>query len=170
MKVQWAGLVLVLATGVVSAADMSLKVTLPQLNVAEYHRPYVAVWIEKPDQQFVANLSVLYDIKKRDNGGTKWLKDLRQWWRKGGRDVQMPVDGVSGATRGVGEHVLMFAGKSAPLNTLAPGAYQVVVEVSREMGGRELVKLPFQWPGKTTQAVSAKGKEELGAVALQIKP
>lgn len=170
MKLQWAGLAFLLVAGAASAADMSVRITVPQLNVAEYHRPYVAVWIEKPDQQFVANLSVWYDVKKRENGGTKWLKDLRQWWRKSGRELQMPVDGVSGATRGVGEHVLAFSGKSEPLSKLAPGAYQVVVEVSREAGGRELVKLPFQWPGKAAQTVSVKGQEELGPVTVQIKP
>jgi hypothetical protein len=164
------GLAVGIATGMASAADMSVKITQPQLNVAEYHRPYVAVWIEKADQQFVDHLSVWYDVKKRDNGGTKWLKDMRQWWRKGGKDLQVPVDGVTGATRAVGEHVLVFAGKNAPLNKLAPGAYQLVVEASREAGGREVVKLPFQWPSKTVQNVSAKGQEELGVVSLQIKP
>jgi len=85
------------------AADLAVKFTLPQLPVAEYHRPYVAIWVEKPDQTFVANLNVLYDLKKRDNAGTKWLKDMRQWWRKSGRELTMPVDGVSAATRAPGE-------------------------------------------------------------------
>ncbi|MFX6846194.1 DUF2271 domain-containing protein, partial [Acinetobacter baumannii] len=61
------------------AADLSLKVEIPRLNVAEYHRPYVAIWIEKPDQAHVANLAVWYDIKLRNNEGNKWLKDLRTW-------------------------------------------------------------------------------------------
>lgn len=39
-----------------------------------------------------------------------------------------------------------------------------------EAGGRELVRLPFQWPPKTAQALAAKGKEELGTVVLQLKP
>jgi hypothetical protein len=152
------------------AGDLAVKVNLPQLKVAEYHRPYVAIWIEQPNQQFVANLSVWYDLKKRDNGGTKWLKDLRQWWRKSGRELTMPVDGVSGATRAVGEHSLVFKATDAPLATLAAGSYQLVVEAAREAGGRELVRLPFDWPAKKSAQASVKGQEELGVVSLQIKP
>ena len=40
------------------AADLTLKVEVPRLNVAEYHKPYVAIWLEKPDQTFAGNLSV----------------------------------------------------------------------------------------------------------------
>ena len=29
-----------------SAATMQVKVEIPKLNVAEYHRPYVAVYVE----------------------------------------------------------------------------------------------------------------------------
>jgi hypothetical protein len=108
------------------AADASLKLQLPQLSVAEYHKPYVAMWVEKAsDQSLASNLAVWYDIKKRDNGGAKWLKDMRQWWRKSGRDVQMPVDGVSAATRAPGEHVIGLDVKALP-----PGSYQLVVEAS----------------------------------------
>lgn len=152
------------------AGDLAVKVNLPQLKVAEYHRPYVAIWIEQPNQQFVANLSVWYDLKKRDNGGTKWLKDLRQWWRKNGRELAMPVDGVSGATRAVGEHGLVFKATDAPLATLAAGSYELVVEAAREAGGRELVRFPFDWPAKKPAQATVKGQEELGVVSLQIKP
>ncbi len=39
------------------AADLSVKLELPQLNVAEYHRPYVAMWLEKGDQSVVTMLA-----------------------------------------------------------------------------------------------------------------
>src|SRR5262245_15898174 len=111
MKLRYSiALSLPLLGGPAAAADMAVKLDIPRLNVAEYHRPYLALWLEKPDQSFIANLAVLYDIKKKDNGGTKWLKDMRQWWRKSGRDLQVPVDGVTGATRAPGEHTLSFAG------------------------------------------------------------
>jgi hypothetical protein len=152
------------------AADLALKLEIPQLNVAEYHRPYVAVWLESPDQKVLSNLAVLYDVKKKENGGAKYLKDMRQWWRKSGRDVAMPLDGVSGATRAPGEHTLTFPGAKAALDKLPAGEYQVVVEAVREAGGRELLRLPFQWPPKSSQSIPTRGKEELAAVALQLKP
>lgn len=151
------------------AADLNVKVELPRLSVAEYHKPYIAIWIEKAaDQSFAGNLAVWYDLKKRDNGGTKWLKDMRQWWRKSGRELQMPVDGVSGATRAPGEHVIQL-GSAKALASLPPGQYQVVVEASRENGGREVVRVPFQWPA-TAQSAKSQGEAELGTVTLEIKP
>lgn len=152
------------------AADLALKLEIPQLNVAEYHKPYIAAWLENADQKVVTNLAVLYDVKKKDNAGTKWLKDMRQWWRKSGRDLEMPVDGVSGATRAPGEHTLAFPAAKDALAKLPAGQYTVVVEASREAGGRELVKVPVAWPPKGAKEFSAKGKEELGNVIVQVKP
>jgi len=151
-----------------TAADLEVNIEIPRLNVSEYHRPYVAMWLEKPDQSFVGNLAVWYELKKRDNEGNKWLKDIRTWWRKSGRDLNMPVDGLSSATRAPGEHASRFIG--APLDKLPAGQYQLVVEAAREMGGRELVKVPFQWPPKAAAKSEAKGSHELGAVSLTVKP
>lgn len=152
------------------AADLALKLDIPQLNVAEYHKPYIAAWLENADQKVVTNLAVLYDVKKKDKAGEKWLKDMRQWWRKTGRDLAMPVDGVSGATRAPGEHTLTFPGAKDALAKLPAGDYTVVVEASREAGGRELVKVPVAWPPKGAKEFAAKGKEELGNVVVQLKP
>lgn len=151
------------------AADLALKLDIPQLNVAEYHRPYLAAWLENADQKVVANLAVLYDTKKKDNAGSKWLKDMRQWWRKSGRDLAMPMDGVSGATKSPGEHTLSFPLAKDGLDKLPAGQYNLLVEVAREAGGREVVKVPLTWPLKAGQVASAKGKEEVGTVAVQLK-
>jgi hypothetical protein len=152
------------------AADMAVKFEIPQLNVAEYHRPYVAMWLERGDNAFVSNLAVLYDVKKKDNAGTKWVKDLRTWWRKSGREVNLPLDGVSGATRAAGEQKVSFGAARTGIDKLPPGDYQLVLEAAREAGGRELVRVSFKLPLKGAQSASASGKEELGAVSLQITP
>lgn len=171
MKLKYSiALSLPLASASAMGADLALKLELPQLNVAEYHRPYLAAWLENGEQKVVANLSVLYDTRKKDNAGTKWVKDLRQWWRKAGREVELPLDGVSGATRAPGEHTLTFPAAKATLDKLPPGQYTLVVEAAREAGGREAVKVPLQWPPKAAQNLSAQGKEELGTVVVQLKP
>src|SRR5688500_3115960 len=85
-----------------SAADLAVTVEVPSMSVAEYHRPYLAIWIERPDQTVAANLAVWYSVKGSNGEGTKWLKDLRQWWRRAGRDLTLPIDGLSGATRAPG--------------------------------------------------------------------
>ncbi|MCW5604221.1 MAG: DUF2271 domain-containing protein, partial [Burkholderiales bacterium] len=97
-------------------------------------------------------------------------KDMRTWWRKTGRELKMPVDGVSGATRAPGEHTLQFSTARAPLDKLPAGNYQLMIEAAREVGGREILKVPFQWPPKTVTTAQAKGSNELGAVNLTVKP
>ncbi len=152
------------------AADLQLDVEIPRLDVAEYHRPYVAIWLERPDHSHVANLAVWYDTKLKDKEGEKWLKDLRQWWRRSGRSLEMPVDGVSGATRAVGSHTLKFSDKQTPLQTLEAGEYRLVVEAAREVGGRELMRIPFSWPPQQSAEHKAQGKSELGAITLTLTP
>ena len=151
-------------------AELAVKFDIPQLNVAEYHRPYVAIWLESAAQPAVTNLAVLYDVKKKDNAGTKWVKDMRTWWRKAGRDMTLPMDGVSGATRATGEQKMNFGPDVNQIDKLPAGDYQLVIEAAREAGGRELVRVPFKLPLKGKQTLSARGKEELGAVTLQINP
>lgn len=152
------------------AGDLSVNIEIPRMNVAEYHRPYVALWLERADQSFAANLAVWYDVKTQNNKGAEWLKDMRQWWRKSGRELQMPVDGISGATRAPGEQQLAFSGSKTPLNHLPAGDYRLMVEAAREVGGRELIAIPFQWPAKSPQSLNAKGEHELGAITLELKP
>ena len=151
------------------ASELSVAVEVPRLDTAEYHRPYVAVWIERDDQTVAANLSVWYQSSNQKEG-TKWLADLRQWWRRSGRDQTFPIDGVTGPTKPVGTHQLKFAGDKAPLAGLAPGKYKLVVEAARESGGREVVRVPFEWPAKSAQALTGKGSTELGTIALNLAP
>jgi len=162
-----AALALLSCAGATQAAELALNVEIPSLPVAEYHRPYVAIWVEGADQAIAANLAVWYQVR---GDHTKWLPDLRQWWRRGGRDLKVPVDGLTGATRPVGQHLLKFDAKQAPLAQLKPGQYSLVVEAVREIGGREAVRIPFEWPIKGAKQASAKGSKELGAVALSLTP
>ena len=54
---------LIALTQTSQASELAVSVQIPALNVAEYHRPYVAIWLENDSQKFVANLSVWYDLK-----------------------------------------------------------------------------------------------------------
>ncbi|MBN9002589.1 MAG: DUF2271 domain-containing protein [Rhizobiales bacterium] len=159
-----------LAAGSSLAAEATISVDIPQLNVAEYHKPYVAMWIESADGGKITNLAVWYDVKHKDNEGTKWLKDMRQWWRRTGRELTMPADGLSSPTRAPGTHQLTFDSAAKPLNGLTPGNYQLVIEAAREVGGRELLRVPFEWPPKAPATAQAKGENELGTVALKLTP
>lgn len=167
----FAAMTLIPATTVV-AGELTVSVELPVLEVAEYHEPYVALWIENEKGESTT-LAVWYQLEERGQAnekGEEWLKDMRQWWRRIGRDTEMPVDGVSGATRAPGKHTVTFTEGKAPLGKLKSGNYVLMVEAAREVGGRELVKVPFTWPVKAVADQSAKGSKELGEVKLSLAP
>lgn len=154
------------AIGAAHAGTVTVDVEIPRLSVAEYHKPYVAAWIEDGAGAHKSNLFVWYQAGK----GDKWLKDLRAWWRKSGRDLSAPdVSGLSSASKAPGRQTAKIDSAVA-FKGLTPGDYVLNVEASREGGGREVVKAPFKWDGKKAFAVSAKGATELGAVAFNFKP
>jgi hypothetical protein len=161
--------VLTLAAGAAAAApalaaDLRVTYEVPRLSVAEYHPPYTAIWIENAaDGASAGTLSVRF----RPNH-EKWLKDMRQWWRKAGRAMTVPADGVTGPTRAPGVQDMTFSGAKGPLKDLKPGQYTLVVEAAREAGGHESVRVPFVW-GRAGKVSSAKGSTELGAVTVAVK-
>jgi hypothetical protein len=153
------------APGLATTVDVS--VTLPQLKVAEYHRPYVAIYLEQAGQPTARTVQVWYQQPRPNEreSGTKWLRDLRGWWREAGRTMTLPADGLTGATRAAGTYQA-----SANVGPLPPGQYDLVFEAAREDGNRETVRLPIVWTGKPTKLASATGKLELGAVSAAVKP
>ena len=149
-----------------AASTIDLAITIPRLSVAEYHRPYVAVWLEKPGDRAIRTLAVWYDHDMRGGEGRKWLSDLRTWWRKGGRSAS--IDGVTGATKAPGPQRLSVP--ASTLRGLAPGEYRLVIEAAREVGGRDIVQIPVTLGASRPATVSGRGKSELGAISATIKP
>jgi len=145
---------------------MDVAVNIPRLKVAEYHKPYVAIWVEKEGAK-PRTVAVWYDYDMKANEGTKWLRDVRQWWRAAGRSMTFPANGITGATRAPGAHKISFT--RAQLGASAPGQYMLVIEAAREVGGRELLLIPFTWPAKAGAGGRAAGKTELGAVSVSFR-
>lgn len=150
------------------SADSQLEINLVSAQGARAKRPYVAVWVEKAaNHQFAGNIALWYDTGR--SVGSKWLPDLRAWWRANGSQANLPIDGVSGATRPAGLQTINL-GATETMKKLPAGDYEVVVEVTREHGGYDLVRLPLQWPVRTTQQTENTGSQELGRVRLTSKP
>jgi hypothetical protein len=146
------------------AADLTVKYEVPRLALAEYHAPFTAIWIENPASgEAAGTLTVLFKPNHE-----KWLKDMRQWWRKAGRSMSLPADGVTGATRAPGVQTMTFNAAKGPLKNLKPGKYNLVVEAAREAGGHESVRVPFTW-GQPGAPATARGASELGAVTVAVK-
>lgn len=165
-----------------SAQTLDVSLTIPRVKAAEYHQPYVAIWLEK-DGVAPRTIAVWYDYdgNSKEGAGTKWLRDIRMWWRASGRGLTFPADGITGATRAPGTHKLSFTGGRGSMPKLTPGDYRLIVEAAREGGGRDMLISSFKWDGKT--AVSANGARdlpgqvkkpappipELGAVSMTLK-
>ena len=155
-----------LGVAMTAQAD-ELEITLPNLNVAEYHAPYVAAWLADERGKRVVDIAVWYDTDMANNEGEKWLKDLRMWWRRSGRSASMPIDGVSGATRRPGTSTIALDGR---FDDVAAGDYFIWVEAARELGGRETLKVPVSLPVKQTVNTSAEGQHELSSITLHMEP
>ncbi|MGH6613922.1 DUF2271 domain-containing protein [Sphingomonas sp.] len=156
-----------IATGPAAAQSVDVSITVPRLSVAEYHKPYVAVYLEATGAP-AKTLSIWYDVAKAKDEGRKWLNEVRGWWRASGRSGSYIADGSSGATRAPGVQKISI--NAARLGGLKPGQYTLVVEAAREVGGREVIRLPFSWPLKPGQTIQAAGTTELGAVSATFKP
>jgi len=150
-----------------AAADLNITVTVPQQTGAAYHRPYVALYLERPVQGApaapVRTLAVWYEVSNTAEG-KDWLKDMRSWWRALGRGMTLPADGVSSATKAPGRHTVTIP--AARLRDLPAGNYTLVVEAARELGGREVVRVPFVW-GRANSGRGT-GSTELGAVSVTV--
>lgn len=146
-----------------------LELTIPELNVAEYHRPYIAIWLADERHQRVLDLAVWYDLKLANKEGEKWLKDMRQWWRRSGRMATLPIDGVTGATRRPGTHDVPFPQLVEQLKQLPAGQYSLNVEAAREVGGREHLQLPLTLPLQLPLVAEVSGQYELGTIRLTIQ-
>ena len=147
-----------------AAQELDVSVEIPRLEVAEYHAPYLAMWLES-EAGGTTSLAVWYNVDLRNDEGETWLKDLRQWWRKAGRSADLPMDGVSGPTQPPGVHETSF-----DLKGLAPGEYEFVVEAAREVGGRELLRTSLNLPADSQSVFELQGEHELGLVTLTLKP
>ncbi len=137
------------------SAEVEIKIELPVIDVTDYQKPYVAIWVESGEGNkaiFVWHLSK----RKQD----KWLMDIRRWWRKVGRDLIDMPDGVSGATRGPGKY-------SKTWNSGKLTDFTIFVEVVREDGGRTIKKQKISITNQP-QTFHLKAQGELGDVSISV--
>ena len=139
---------------------VAIKLEIPEIQARPYHRPYVAVWLETADRKGVQTITLWYE-------GKDWLKDLRQWWRKLGRN-SASLDGVSGATRKPGSYTLSWNGLDASGNPVSPGIYYLNIELAREQGGREFHRQKIELGSIEPQTYRIAGEREVGAIEINV--
>lgn len=147
-----------------SIADtVTVDIDIPSLNVSTYHRPYVAIWLESTQRKGLYNISLWHEQQD-------WLKDLRQWWRKLGRQGSNSLDGVTGATRKPGRYQVVWQGKNSNGEKFPAGDYYLCIEAVREAGGRDFIRQKISLGQATEQSYQHGGKFEFGAITINVKP
>lgn len=127
-------------------------------HVAEYRRPYVALWVTNSEQQLVRQLVVQGD-------NLRWLKEIPLWWRKYGRNNEQSVDGLARATTAPGSHMVVWDGRDDKGRKVPKGNYTLHIEAAREHGQHEVVTLGFALSGQSFTARVA-GEKELGVIKV----
>ncbi|AQS35917.1 putative periplasmic protein [Shewanella psychrophila] len=143
---------------------LDVEINLPEITQGQYLRPYTAVWIENAKGKHVSTLALW-----RWDEGYKWLKDIRRWWRKAGREDSQLVDGVSSATRPEGKYLLHWDMTGVDGKTVPNGRYTLLVEVVREHGGRDLVRHKFELGSEEFTAHIAP-THETGEIKIHFQP
>lgn len=140
------------------SATMEVEFELPQVEASIYARPYVAVWIEDKQRNPVRTIQLWV-------GDDEWLKDLRSWWRKVGRDDRTVVDAVTSATRPVGQYRFTWDGLDQQGKRVEQGEYTFYVEVVREHGGRNYIRQKITL-GDESFDLQVAPTEETGQIVL----
>lgn len=137
--------------------QLNIDIELPAIEAYPYHRPFVAVWLETENRQPLQTIAIWYD-------DAEWLIDLRQWWRKLGREQysQSQLDNLSGATRKPGRHPIVWQGRSETTTAF------LNVEVAREEGGRSYHRQLIELDKTHTYTID--GSHELGQVVIRVTP
>lgn len=144
---------LVLSTGV-NAEQLEVSFELPAFDTANYHKPYVAIWLESKEK---TETLLLWHLNKKSKD--KWLADIRRWWRKQGRYGDI-ADGVTGATKGPGKYKQVFDIEGVK-------KFKLYIEVVREDGARSLLKQKIELNG-SNQEFKLKADKEIGPVVIKI--
>lgn len=110
-----------------SGGELLVSFTYEPSSSAQAKRPYVAVWVEDTDGGLVDTVSLWFD---QGRSGTKWLRDLSQWYQvSGGQDTT-----TSGATRVAGDYTVAWDGADAAGDPVVAGEYVINIESAREHG------------------------------------
>lgn len=142
-----------------TAYQANIRFSLPKMNVSDYRKPYVALWIADPDGKVLKNLLIL-------GRSERWMQESRTWWRIQGRKAPQLFDGFARPTRRPGQYQVVWNGRDDFGQALPIGEYLLFAEVVREHGDREKLSIPFNL-AMQNQSISKKGKAEIGALTFE---
>ena len=114
-----------------------LDYDVPELDVARYRPPYVAIWITDARRQLVRGLSLRGDQ-------TRWQEENYVWWRRYARKVPALVDALSQPSPLPGRYPIVWDGRDDFGQGVPRGTYTLNIEAAREHGDHTLVQIPLE--------------------------
>ncbi|RZK91349.1 MAG: DUF2271 domain-containing protein, partial [Pedobacter sp.] len=125
------------------------------------HRPFAAIWVENEKKEAVRNLALWYNK-------TKWVPDLRNWYRINGERFKANKDNyasATGATRNPGKYTIKWDGKDDKGAFVPQGKYTIILETAKEAGTDEIIRQQMEFK-KTAQKVTNAGNIEISNVTF----
>tara|TARA_R110002012_G_scaffold56464_2_gene144701 strand:+ start:1961 stop:3445 length:1485 start_codon:yes stop_codon:yes gene_type:complete len=116
--------------------EFSIEFEIPDQDIADYERPYVAVWIADKDRNLVRILMLA-------GQQARWMEENYYWHRRFGRKAGSLVDAISGPTRRPGQYKLVWDGRTDDGHTVGPGEYILHLEAAREHGEHQHESVTF---------------------------
>lgn len=138
-----------------------ISIALPYFNVANYRGPYVTVWITDTNHQLIKNLLIRGTAES-------WLRELRVWWRKVGRNAPELIDGMSGATERDRPIAITWDGLDQYGQSVKGDAFWLHIEAAREHGDRSYHKIPFTLSALATETIHIPAAGELGSISMAL--
>lgn len=139
--------------------EFAVNFEIPEHNVADYERPYVAVWISDDERNLVR---ILMLAGEQD----RWMEENYYWHRRFGRKAGSLVDAVSGPTRRPGEYTLKWDGLDDDGSPVPPGDYILHLEAAREHGGHQHERISFTLSSQAVLEQVEPG-DELGPISVK---
>ena len=108
----------------------SVDFVIPELDVSNYERPYIAAWVADSNRQLVRIL-LLAGPEER------WMEENYYWHRRFGRKAGSLPDALSEPTRKPGLYLIQWDGIDHDGKPAPAGDYVLHVEAAREHGDHQ---------------------------------
>ena len=139
--------------------DLLISLELASPEGGRFHRPYVAVWVEDKDHNYLKTIA-LWSQKPR------YLEDLRSWYRDSKAATTDVAYSVTSATRSPGKYTLRWNGLDDASKPVPPGKYTILIEAAREHGTYQIMRQEINFDGKTVQQFTLPGGTEIAGASL----
>jgi thiamine biosynthesis lipoprotein len=138
---------------------VEIALQIPEQAVANYRRPYVAVWISDSERRLVRTLLVV-------GPEARWRESNYVFWRRFERMAPEAVHAMARPTRAPGRYDVIWDGRSDSGQPAPLGRYTLTIEASREHGEHSIQTILLDI-GATPFDANAEASQELGPTRVR---